>query len=89
MPLMQVTANTASVHSVEGCTCLKRQRTIGTPCSQPPPPEREPLTDEQVIDIAENFKSQYAHSGVTFDEFDFLGFAGGTQRAHGIGDTYE
>ena len=33
------------------------------------------LTDEQISDIADDFKSQYMHGGTTFDEFDHMGFA--------------
>lgn len=32
------------------------------------------LTDAQIIDLADDFKSQYQHGGTTFDEFDALGF---------------
>jgi hypothetical protein len=40
-----------------------------------PAPVRQPLTDPELFDIADDFKSQYMHAGTTFDEFDFIGFA--------------
>lgn len=33
------------------------------------------LTDEQIIDVADDFKSSYQHAGVTVDQFDYFGFA--------------
>lgn len=48
-------------------------------------PARAPLTDEQIDDLADDFKSQYLHGGTTFDEFDHFGFARAIERAHGIG----
>lgn len=33
------------------------------------------VTDEQIIDLATDFKSTYQHGGTTFDDFDALGFA--------------
>lgn len=38
-------------------------------------PAPQPLTDSALLDIADNFRSQYLHGGTTFDEFDALGFA--------------
>ena len=48
-------------------------------------PARVPLTDEQIDDLADAFKSQYLHGGTTFDEFDHYGFARAIERKHGIG----
>jgi hypothetical protein len=33
------------------------------------------LTDSELLDLADGFRSQYMHGGITFDEFDALGFA--------------
>ena len=33
------------------------------------------MTDSEIHDLADDFKSQYMHGGTTFDEFDYLGFA--------------
>lgn len=33
------------------------------------------LTDEQIIDLADDFKSTYRHAGIDFPEFDYMGFA--------------
>lgn len=38
------------------------------------------LSDGKIIDIAEDFESQYMHGGVTFDEFDSIGFARAIER---------
>ncbi|MFS2049748.1 hypothetical protein ACEN9J_02790 [Variovorax sp. Varisp41] len=48
--------------------------------SRPTPPEAQAgagmeVTDEQIIDLADDYKSQYQHGGTTFDEFDYFGFA--------------
>ena len=32
-------------------------------------------TDADILDAADDFRSQYKHGGTTFDEFDALGFA--------------
>ena len=32
-------------------------------------------TDAEILDAAEDFRSQYMHGGTTFDEFDEIGFA--------------
>ena len=32
-------------------------------------------TDAEILDAADDFRSQYTHGGTTFDEFDALGFA--------------
>ena len=32
-------------------------------------------TDAEILDVAEDFRSQYTHGGTTFDEFDEIGFA--------------
>ena len=32
-------------------------------------------TDAEILDAADDFRSQYKHGGTTFDEFDALGFA--------------
>ncbi len=37
-------------------------------------PDKTP-TDEEILDAAEEFRSQYMHGGTTFDYFDALGFA--------------
>ena len=42
---------------------------------------RVPLTDERVLDIAGDFKSQHMHGGTMFDEFDALGFARAIEAA--------
>jgi len=39
------------------------------------------LTDSALLDMADDFRSQYRHGGVTFDEFDALGFARAVERA--------
>lgn len=44
----------------------------------------KPLTDEKVLDIADNYKSQYKHGGTTYDEFNVSGFARAIEAAHGI-----
>ena len=44
----------------------------------------KPLTDEEVLDIADNYKSQYKHGGTTYDEFNVAGFARALEAAHGI-----
>ena len=31
-------------------------------------------TDAEILDAAEDFRSQYTHGGTTFDEFDEIGF---------------
>ena len=31
--------------------------------------------DAEILDAAEDFRSQYTHGGTTFDEFDEIGFA--------------
>lgn len=49
----------------------------------------QPLTDERVLDVADDFRSQYMHAGTTFDEFDALGFARAIEREHGIGSSKE
>lgn len=43
--------------------------------SQKPAEQDAELSDGKLLDIAEDFKSQYMHGGITFDEFDSLGFA--------------
>lgn len=38
--------------------------------------ETQPLpTDSEILDAADDFRSQYMHGGITFDEFDSIGFA--------------
>ena len=32
-------------------------------------------TDAEILDAADDFSSQYMHGGITFDEFDSIGFA--------------
>lgn len=32
-------------------------------------------TDSEILDAADDFRSQYMHGGTTFDEFDEIGFA--------------
>ena len=32
-------------------------------------------TDSEILDAADDFRSQYMHGGITFDEFDSIGFA--------------
>lgn len=32
-------------------------------------------TDTEILDEADDFRSQYMHGGITFDEFDSIGFA--------------
>ena len=32
-------------------------------------------TDAEILDAADDFRSQYMHGGITFDEFDSIGFA--------------
>ena len=32
-------------------------------------------TDSEILDAADDFRSQYMHGGITFDEFDAIGFA--------------
>lgn len=32
-------------------------------------------SDVEILDAAEDFRSQYTHGGTTFDEFDEIGFA--------------
>lgn len=32
-------------------------------------------TDTEILDAADDFRSQYMHGGITFDEFDSIGFA--------------
>ena len=32
-------------------------------------------TDAEILDVADDFRSQYKHGGTTFDEFNALGFA--------------
>jgi hypothetical protein len=46
-----------------------------------PPAAPEPLSDSALLDIAADFRSQHMHGGVTFDEFDVLGFARAYERA--------
>lgn len=33
------------------------------------------ITDAEILDVADDFRSQYKHGGTTFDEFNALGFA--------------
>ena len=56
------------------------------PPAQPAPvqPAPVPLTHRQIIDIGDNFRSQYNHGGTTFDEFDDIGFARAIESHHGI-----
>ena len=37
--------------------------------------EQTQPTDAELLDAADDFRSQYKHGGTTFDEFDALGFA--------------
>ena len=37
--------------------------------------EQTQPTDAEILDTADEFRSQYKHGGTTFDEFDALGFA--------------
>ena len=37
--------------------------------------KQEPLTDEEIADLADDYRSQYIHGGQTYDEFDYKGFA--------------
>ena len=37
--------------------------------------EQTQPTDAEILDAADDFRSQYKHGGTTFDEFDALGFA--------------
>ena len=37
-------------------------------------PDKTP-TDSEILDAAEDFRSQYKHGGTTFDDFDALAFA--------------
>ena len=37
--------------------------------------EQTQPTDAEILDTADDFRSQYKHGGTTFDEFDALGFA--------------
>ena len=46
-------------------------------------PTNAALTDSALLDMAADFRSQYLHGGVTFDEFDALGFARAVELAHG------
>tara|TARA_R110000782_G_scaffold184134_1_gene274344 strand:- start:138 stop:863 length:726 start_codon:yes stop_codon:yes gene_type:complete len=39
------------------------------------------LTDEGISDISGDYKSQYNHGGITFDEFDAIGFARAIEAA--------
>ena len=32
-------------------------------------------TDSEILDAADDFRSQYMHGGITFDDFDSIGFA--------------
>ena len=40
-------------------------------------------TDADILDAADDFRSQYKHGGTTFDEFDALGFARAALRSWG------
>lgn len=80
MPLMQVTANTASVHSVEGCTCHKRQRTIGTSCSQPPLPH---LSGSHVPEREQTYRSR-----TPLPKIFPIGIAGFLEAQHAHGDLW-
>ena len=52
-------------------------------------------TDAEILDAAEDFRSQYTHGGTTFDEFDEIGFARavlakwGTPAPVGVGEVAE
>ena len=37
--------------------------------------EKTQPTDAEILDAADDFRSQYKHGGTTFDEFDALDFA--------------
>lgn len=37
--------------------------------------EQTQPTDAEILDAADDFRSQYKHGGTTFDEFNALGFA--------------
>lgn len=37
--------------------------------------EKTQPTDAEILDAADDFRSQYTHGGTTFDEFDEIGFA--------------
>ena len=37
--------------------------------------DKQTPTDAEILDAAEDFRSQYTHGGTTFDEFDEIGFA--------------
>ena len=52
-------------------------------------------TDAEILDAAEDFRSQYTHGGTTFDEFDEIGFTRavlakwGTPAPVGVGEVAE
>ena len=52
-------------------------------------------TPAEILDAAEDFRSQYTHGGTTFDEFDEIGFARavlakwGTPAPVGVGEVAE
>ena len=71
--------DSAEVAGLWSCTdCGRRFEPVA------PVVDRVPLTDERVLDIAGDFKSQYMHGGTMFDEFDALGFVRAIEAAHGI-----
>lgn len=45
------------------------------PTGWPPSALTPEPTDADILDAADDFRSQYKHGGTTFDEFDALGFA--------------
>ena len=49
-----------------------------------PHPKRAPLTDEQIINIADDYEIQWVHGGQTYDQFDSIAFARAIESAHNI-----
>ena len=54
------------------------------PLATTPKQKREPLTDEKIIDIADDYKTQWVHGGQTYDQFDSMAFARAIEAAHNI-----
>ena len=68
--------DSAEVAGLWSCTdCGRRFEPVA------PVADRVPLTDERVLDIAGDFKSQHMHGGTMFDEFDAVGFARAIEAA--------
>ena len=66
------TAQEARVPLSDLASLLSQKKTRGNPMTDT---TTLAPTDAEILDAAEDFRSQYTHGGTTFDEFDEIGFA--------------